>query len=60
MFKRFKPARFEGKSICGKRGGKKSMHASQIKADVTTELCPEGMIPCSDKTSPENTYCHYP
>ena len=51
--------RFEGKSICGKRGGKSNMHASEVKADEITGLCPEGMIPCSDFTSPKNTYCHY-
>ena len=55
----FSLSQFSGKSICGKRGGLKNAYAQLKKADVITGLCPNSMIPCSDNTSPKNTYCYY-
>ena len=55
----FSLSQFSGKSICGKRGGYDNAYAYRFKADVITGLCPNSMIPCSNNTSPKNTYCYY-
>ena len=41
-------------TICGKRGGKSFATASRPVLDGT---CSDGLIPCSNSTSLENTIC---
>ena len=48
--------RFYGKSICGVRGGQPFETVNRAERD--TELCPKGLYPCTEATSPENTICY--
>ena len=43
-----------GSIICGKRGGNSFAVASRPGLDGT---CSDGLIPCSNSTSPKNTIC---
>ena len=56
--KKFNLARFEDKLICGKRGGSNYLEAQQ--PDPNSGMCPGVLVPCSNKTSIQNTYCYHP
>ena len=47
---------FEGKLICGKRGGLPFIEA--VRPDIETGECPEEFAPCSLLTSVEHTICY--
>ena len=47
---------FEGKILCGKRGGEPFLNVTRL--DPETRLCPKGTSLCSNKTSMENTICY--
>lgn len=47
---------FEGKLICGKRGGLPFLNVT--RPDPESEICPNGTSPCSNHTSIENTICY--
>ena len=51
-----KQSKILGKYICGVRGGKPFFEVT--RPDFETKKCPSGTLPCSDKTSPENTICY--
>jgi hypothetical protein len=52
----FRMHTFNGKMICGKRGGEPFMTAT--RPNPLTNVCPVGYSPCSTKTSPDNTICY--
>ena len=47
----------EDQIICGKRGGRSFLEAIR---PASNDRCPDLTVPCSNNTSPENTYCVYP
>jgi len=47
---------FGGYSICGKRGGLPFVDADRPIS--STGKCAEGLVPCSNHTSVENTICY--
>ena len=49
---------FDGKSICGKRGGKSFLEVT--RPDPETQECPSGTQACSDSTDAANTVCYPP
>ena len=49
---------FGGTYFCGFRGGEVFVNAARV--DPETKKCAEGRLPCSSKTSPENTICRPP
>jgi hypothetical protein len=51
----FKMHTFDGKMICGKRGGRPFLEA--IRPDPVTLACPTGTEKCSDQTTADNTIC---
>lgn len=48
----------KGTVICGKRGGQEFYKVT--RPDPTTLKCPNGTVPCSKLTSPDNTVCYPP
>jgi hypothetical protein len=52
----FRMHTFNGKMICGKRGGQPFVTVT--RPNPVTLLCPVGYLPCSPKTSPDNTICY--
>ncbi len=48
--------KFDGKIVCGRRGG--SPFLTAIRPDPITKLCPDNYEPCSSFTSVENTICY--
>ena len=50
--------KFYGNYFCGLTGGKP--YAIVERVDPETGECPEGLEPCSNKTSAENTVCYPP
>ena len=49
---------FDGKSICGKRGGKSFLEVT--RPDPETQECPAGTQACSDSTDADSTVCYPP
>ena len=48
--------RINGQIICGIRGG--ANYEQAIKPSFSSGLCPNGMAPCSNSTSIQNTFCY--
>lgn len=48
-------SKFDGKQICGLRGG--NSYAEVNRVNLKTEKCPGETVPCSKKTSANNTIC---
>lgn len=46
---------FFGKRVCGKQGGLPFLNVTRVNE---TLVCPEGTLPCTDKTSSDNTICY--
>ena len=53
-----KYSKFNGKIICGKRGGKPFV--SVIRPDPETGSCPENTTPCFQSTNIQNMVCYPP
>ena len=51
-------SKFEGKTICGKRGGRNYLMTTRV--DPETKKCPGIYVPCSTETSNANTICRLP
>ena len=49
---------FDGKAICGKRGGKSFLEVT--RPDPETYECPSGTQACNDRTGPDVTVCYPP
>ena len=49
---------FNGKTICGKLSDLNYLHATRVNPE--TFECPGVFVPCSNKTSPQNTICVHP
>ena len=49
---------FNGKTICAKLSDLNYLHTTRVDPD--TLKCPGVYVPCSDKTSPQNTVCVHP
>jgi len=50
--------KFEGNTICAKRGGSNFLHTT--RPDFDTGNCPGVLIPCSENTSLDDTICMHP
>ena len=47
-----------GMTLCAKRGGPSFIET--IRVDTSTLKCPEGTVPCSQKSDASNTVCMAP
>lgn len=52
----FRMHKFNGKMICGRKGGEPFMTAT--RPNPLTSLCPAGYVACSANTTPDNTICY--